>query len=202
MSRPVFSICILVVLTSVSASTCLAQESAKEQDLAERVATLENRVAHLERLLFTTTQLSEYEARRRLAEAKIRKRESERLHLRGHLSIAQVEYDRFVVQRAERELDMALAREGQFRIAAEIDVLQAEYDVRLARQQLRFNEEKLGRGFVTADQVAHNERQVTEAERLLAAAQEKLAAIQNAELDGLQPGTQQNQPEYERQDDQ
>ncbi len=55
MPRPIIAITILVALTGVTASTCLAQESAKGTDLAERVAALENRVAHLERLLFTTT---------------------------------------------------------------------------------------------------------------------------------------------------
>ncbi len=143
----------------------------------QRIDELESRVARLESLMFNTIQLSVYDARRQLGLARQTLEQNKRLYFRGLLSSIEIERSRYEVRRAARELDLALAESGQRRIAGEIDVMRAEFDLQYAEDQLRRSENAVNRGYVSEYQIRHSADAVERAAAALQLARDKLSAI-------------------------
>jgi len=171
-------------------------EAAAEND--EKVKALEERVAHLERLIFATAQLSTYEAERRLEAARTQLGQTRRLFVKGVARQAEVNLDRYLVDRAERELDLAKATDGQFRISAEIDCLRAEFELENARQRLQFSQEQLNRGFVDQSVILRQQVFIDNAAKNLNLARQRLQAIKDSELKGLTGSTKKPESETDK----
>ena len=192
--RSVLVVLTLVALTPLAGPPLFAQEQPNDEEvakntevpqaenesaLADRVQELEQRVQHLERLIFSTAQLTVYDAQRRLTDAETQLGQSRRLFLRGMLDRTRVDYDAFVVERARRELQLAEARDGQFEISAGIELMQAEFNLRVAEQQLEFSRGLLAKGFVSEQQIRREELAVDRARLALDLASQKMDAIRS-----------------------
>jgi len=156
----------------------------KENDLSrqliekeQRIKLLEARMERLEKIVFATSKLSVYEAVRQLAESKLRLKNSERLFFRGFLADIDLQQDRFVVDRAQRELELAQSSINGRVLATEIDVMQAEQALRRAQASLEQSENYARRGFATQTTIENGKTQVEVAKRQLDIAKKRLEAI-------------------------
>ncbi len=158
-----------------------------------RINELERRVARLENLLFNAVRLAEFDAERRLADAQTRLDNSERLFLQGFITDAQVAQDRFVFDRAIRELQLAQSNYSGRQIACEIEVMQAKRNLELAQQQLEFSERLNLRGYSSLDRIQSEQRRVDTLTLELDQAQAKLRAVNEL----LQVEPEQPKPEID-----
>ena len=171
------------------------QEDGPSDDLAaarQRIAELEQRVQRLEGLVFNTLQLSEYDALRRLDTARRTLEQNQRLYFRGLLRFIEIQRSRYEVRRAERELDLARAREGQRRITGEIEVLAAEFALEYAEDRLRRSQDDPGRAWVSEKQLKDSEAEVERARLALQLARDKLESLQEP------PSLEQSVPDLDR----
>jgi hypothetical protein len=150
------------------------QQPAQPAD--DRIEQLTVRVERLEKILFATSKLAVFDAERNLADAQQRLRDSERLFLQGFLTDAQLAADRFAVARARREVELARADRDGYRIASEIDLMQAEYALQVAEQQLEFTQRMANRGFNSLTDVADRRAGVDRAKKQLELARQRLDA--------------------------
>ncbi len=151
----------------------------KTQDddlLVKRVNLLEQRVQKLESILFATSQLSVIEAKQEFDQAKLRLDQSRKLHLRGFLTAAQLESDRFLVQQAERQLDLAKAEGGQREIINQIDMLEAKRNLQVAEENLAHTQQLFDRGYVSERQVQAAEDDLLRFKKQLDLAESKARA--------------------------
>lgn len=160
----------------------------KDELLEKRVDFLETRVQKLESILFATAQLSALEAQQELDQAKRRLEQSKRLHLRGFLTAAQLDSDRFQVQQAERQLDLAKAERGQRQIVNQIDLLEAKRDLQVAQDNLTHTQLLFDRGYVSDQQVQAAKDDLLRFQKHLDLAESKAkAALELLELREKQP---------------
>ena len=130
--------------------------------------------------MFNTLQLSEYDALRRLDAARRTLEQNQRLYFRGLLAFIEIPRSRYEVRRAERELELAQAREGQRRITGEIEVLAAEFALEYAEDRLRRSQSDPGRAWVSEQQLQDNAAEVERARLALQLARDKLEAIRES----------------------
>ena len=158
----------------------------KEEKLQQRIKKLEQRLALIERVLFSTSKLDTTRAERELAEAKLKLKNSQSLHARGYVSQLQLEYDQVEVDRAQRELELATSTINLKQKASELDVLEAEYQLKVARDRLDTRTSLSRKGYVTREQVVQCQKAVEVAEQKLQHAKEKLKVA--TQLDALDQG--------------
>ncbi len=152
-------------------------DAGQSTQLDTRIAELESRVERLEGLLFSTVQLSVYDAQRSLEAAQRQLEQNKRLYFRGHLAAIEIDRSRYDVDRARLELELARATSGHRRISANIDIMEAEFQLKQAKERLRFDENVASRGFVSEHQLQRNRQQVDRATKALQLARDKLAAL-------------------------
>ncbi len=166
------------------ASISLVQEPSDALPIADsdkqRIIDLEARVQRLENLLFASARLSVYDAQRRLAVASREREQNQRLFYRGLLASIEIERSYYEVARARCELELARATSGHRRWSTEIEVLEAEFELKFALDALERNREYAGRGLVTEYQLKQNTESVERAEKALAFAKQKLEALEPA----------------------
>lgn len=149
-----------------------------DQDVAERVDLLEQRVGYLETILFSTVKLEAKRAERQLEERKVRLQDSRELFARGMITELQLRFDRNRVDEARQELALAVSFSNQRRLVCELGVHDAVRTLALAVQQLRYQENRARRGFATIEQVERMEELVVEATQGLEHARTKLEAAE------------------------
>ena len=156
------------------------------QALMSRIARLERRVADLERLLDRevipapplTPDLPD--ALRRLTAAKNRLAFSERSFRKGFISEAEFESSQFEFQRAQKRVAMARAADRPDeleRLSHEIEILEAEEDLGLARRRLKYAKHIESQGFPDQAAVQIHQQLVEEAEARLKALGAPLAPV-------------------------
>ena len=148
---------------------------------ADRMSRLEGRMESLERVVFATAKISAIEAERRLKLAEEQLRESRQLFLKGFIAEGRWRQDEFSVDLLRRELDFLKTTSKQRKSVIEIEVLQAEKDLKLAEDQLNYTQNLATRGFASIDQVRENERFVSDSKSRLELAREKLKAAEELE---------------------
>ncbi len=151
------------------------------KSLAERFARLENRFDSLERVVFATAKISAIDAERRVQQAEEQLRESRQLFLKGFIAEGRWRQDEFTANLLRRELDFLKTTSQQRKAVIELEVLQAEKDLRLAEDQLNYTQNLATRGFASMDQVRENERFVTDSKGRLELARDKLKAAEELE---------------------
>jgi multidrug resistance efflux pump len=181
--------------TSLVAATCAALVGAfakqEPNELERRVELLELRVQKLEGILFSTAQLTVLEARQELEQATTRYESRRKLHLKGYITKAQLNNDRFQVDQAQRELELARAETNQQQISDKIDLSEAKRNLQVAKENLSNTQRLFERGFVSEREVQADEDEVRRFQRRLDLAETKASAAR--ELMNLKPG--QNQPD-------
>ncbi len=150
-------------------------------ELAQRVDKLEQRVALLEKILFSSAKLSTMQAQRQLEEAKSRLKNSQALQARGMITELQLRQDKFRLEEAEKSLELSIAETRQNELVGELEVLEAEQRLRQAKQQLQYSEKLASRGFATQTQVEGDRRLVDIAQQTLTNARTKLGAAKQLE---------------------
>jgi hypothetical protein len=158
-------------------------ETSPTPSVEERLTRLESRIDALERIVFATAKISAMEADRRVQEAEAQRRESRQLFLKGIIAEGRYRQDEFMVELLRRERDFLLDTARQRKNVMEMELLQAENNLRIAEDQLIFLQTLGNRGFSTIDQVRETERYVIESKARLALAKEKLQAAE--ELDAI-----------------
>lgn len=160
------------------------QFAANGQDLAnelasanKRVAELEERVSKLEELMYASMQLSVYDAKRRLATAIGELEQNRRLFNRGLLIAIELERSQYEVDRARRELQLARCQSGHHHYSAQIDLLDAEFELKLARDIHERNLDAAARGMVTTWQLEKGAEAVERAKKSLEFSRQKLEAL-------------------------
>lgn len=147
----------LIIGTTVIAVIVVASAGAmkiqQQGALERRVELLESRVQKLESILFTAAQLSVYEAKQELATATERFENSRKLHLKGFITASQLQQDRFLVDQARRQFELAQTHDNQQSIIGEIDILEAKRNLQLAEDELEHSKRLFDRGFVSGRQV-------------------------------------------------
>ncbi len=174
----VFVACTVLIMAG-GLSAC-GQQDDRDAVLAaaeHRIRELESRVERLESLMFNTIQLSVFDAERRLSRARRTQEQNQRLYFRGLLSHIEVQRGRYELRRAERELDLARAETGQRRIIGDIGVMEAEFNLRSAEDQLTRARRGLARGLVSQYQLDLNAKEVERATQALQLARDRLAAV-------------------------
>ncbi len=128
--------------------------------------------------MFATTKLAVYDAERSLTNAQNRLQDSQKLFLRGLITDAQLASDRFAVDRAKHEVELAQSEKDGYRIASEIDLMQAEYTLKTAEDQLEYIRRLANHGYSSISEINDRKALVDIAKKKLEAAQQKLAEIQ------------------------
>ncbi len=170
-----------IVLSSIAIISLLAFVAANRADkvvtLEDRVKDLEDRIANLEQSMFATATLSVMDAERRLDQAKTAVRESQKLHNRGILNTSRLDQDRFELERAQRELELAKSSTGGRRISLEIRIMEATQQVAMAQESLSFSNRLLTKGYISKNEVNSLERGLERAEKALQFAKDRLIAF-------------------------
>lgn len=151
----------------------------QNNELEARVDTLEKRVKKLESILFATTRLSAYEAKRELERAKEVLRDSEGLFSRGFIAAARIDQDRFRVREAQRQLDLAIARSDQQLIVSDIEVLQAKRELQMAADTLDHTQRLFNRSYVSQRQLEIAKKEVEQFQKRLDLAESKAKAARD-----------------------
>ena len=149
------------------------------QRLVRRIEELERRVTALERIrqgqrreevvISNVAPMSVEVAQQHLAAAKERQAFSEKLFAKGYVSEAEMEADKFDAARAFKALQFAeAARDGQptGQITRELEILEAENNLAMAKRQLRLAEGLTAKGVAGTNLSAHR-RAVEDAQRQL-----------------------------------
>lgn len=173
MIRFVVGLAVIAAIVVVGSGAVKVQEN---DMLTRRVELLEQRVQKLESILFATSQLSLIEAEQRLEAANHQLKQSRKLHIKGFITAAQLDADRFQVQQAERLLQLAKAENGQQRILNRIDISEAERELEYAKQNLTFTQRMFDRGYASEFQLQTAEQEVVNSEKKLELAQSKADA--------------------------
>ncbi len=156
-----------------------------------RFQRLEARLDALERVVFATAKISVVEAERRLQDAEAQLRESRQLFLKGIIAEGRWRQDEFMVELLRRERDFLLDTTRQRKGLMEMELLQAENNLRIAEDQLNFLQNLANRGFATIDQIRETERYVADSKARLTLARERLQAAEELEaISGKPPTTQ------------
>ena len=138
---------------------------------------MELRLERLEKIVFATSKLSVMEAERRLTRAQQRFDNNEKLLIRGFITERQFAEDRFNLQLAFRERELARNASNSRRISMKIDVLRAENRLRVAKDNFERNSRLRNRGYSSLSDVESARKEVTLAERSLEVAKMRLDAI-------------------------
>lgn len=169
---------ILFLLTGMGQPATFAQDLRQELESAnQRVAALEARIGKLEDLMYASMQLSVYDAKRRMAAAVAELEQNRRLYNRGLLLSIELERSQYEVDRARRELELARCESGHHHYSAQIDLLDAEFELKLANDHLERNREAAARGLVTTWQLEKGVEAVERAKKSLEFARQKLDAL-------------------------
>lgn len=190
---PMCAAAIATVVIALSLSDAKAQRRnhyggrLNTQRLVQRIEELERRVTILERLdgpqhpdPLTVSEeglISVEDAEQLVAVTSERQVFSERLFRKGYVSEAEMETDRYDASRAIKLLELAEAtRDGNStaEIMNEMDVLEAQHNLEIAKRQLRLAEELTARGLLGTGLPAHR-RAVEDAQRELDATQTSAA---------------------------
>ena len=154
-----------VVVTAIL-GVCFVQDAQRDSlaatnsDLVVRVDKLEQRVALLEKIIFSSAKLSTMQAQRQLEEAKSQLKNSQALQARGMITELQLQQDKFRLEEAQKSLELSSTEFRQNELVGELEVLEAEQRLRQAKQQLQYSEKLASRGFATQTQVEGDRRQV------------------------------------------
>lgn len=162
-------------------SLAAVQDGESEGKMEQKIGDLEKRVVKLERILYSTSQLSRIEAERRLENARATLENSRKLRKKGFINDAQLQNDEFAVRQAEQELELATASDGTAKQGAELELINAEQELLQAKRELVYIEKLESRGFSTKFEVQRVERLVRFKERSVEAAKQKLAAFESFE---------------------
>ena len=173
------------------------------ESASKRIAELEERVSQLEELMYASMQLSVYDARRRMATAIAELEQNRRLFNRGLLLAIELERSQYEVDRARRELELARCQSGHHHYSAQIDLLDAEFELKLARDIHERNLDAAARGMVTTWQLEKGAEAVERAEKSLEFSRQKLEALGPLEPPGESKSTDQKPADKElpKQDD-
>ena len=166
----------LVVIAAIVVVGSGAMKIQENDQLTRRVELLEQRVQKLESILFATSQLSLIEAEQRLETANHRLEQSRKLHIKGFITAAQLDADRFQVQQAERLLQLAKSENGQQRIVNQIDISEAKRELEYAKQNLDYSQRMFDRGFINEFQLQTAEQEVVNSQKKLELAEAKANA--------------------------
>ena len=151
------------------------QSTVKSKD--DRIHELERRIEILEQVVFATSKLSVFDAERNLQAARNRLADSKKLFLKGFITDIQLEQDRFHVDRARREIELARATSGSRRVAMEIDLMQAKHNLKLSKYNLQHTRQLAGRGYSSVAEIADEQKRVDRAEKNLQLARLRLEAL-------------------------
>jgi multidrug resistance efflux pump len=169
---------ILFVVVAAWQPPASAQDLHQELEAAnQRVTALEARIGKLEGLMYASMQLSVYDAKRRMAAAVTELEQNRRLYNRGLLLSIELERSQYEVDRARRELELARCESGHHHYSAQIDLLDAEFELKLANDHLERNREAAARGLVTTWQLEKGVEAVDRAKKSLEFARQKLEAL-------------------------
>lgn len=147
----------------------------------EKIVELEERVAKLENIVFSTSQLRQVEAQRRLENAKVTFEHSQKLRKKGFINEAQLKNDQFAVLQAEQELELARATDDKARLGAKLDLINANQVLAQANRELEYIKKLASRGFATKFEVQRCERHVRVAERAVELAKSKHGAFDSSD---------------------
>ena len=175
---------ILVILALVTGgvfSIASVQEQNTVEKLGQKIDELQKRVVKLERIIYSTSQLSRLDAERRLTNAQETLEHSRQLRKKGFINDAQLKNDEFAVRQAEQELELATSSEDTAKQGAELELMNSEQDLIQARRELLYIEKLESRGFSTKYEVQRVERLVRFKERAVELAKQKLAAFESYE---------------------
>ncbi len=173
----------LIAAGTLSIGSQWIQDSAKN-----RFDELEERVQRLESIVYSTSQLKEEEAMRRLENAQRTLTHSKALLKKGFINDAQYKNDEFALQQAEQELQLARATGDRAKLGAELDLINAKQSLTEAERELEYIRKLAGKGFSTQFEVQRGERRVRNRERALELAEAKLNAFTDAKEQGAESG--------------
>ena len=140
-----------------------------------RLDQLERRVERLERLAGLDPGLTLAQAEARLAAAERQLRHAERLHRKGYITTMELHADRLAALAARRQVELARDPPADPQALLELDVLQAEYQLALARELLERDRRLAAKGLVTEAQLRADELAVERARADLDRGKAKLA---------------------------
>ena len=169
---------IIGLLVGGFCSATAMQRGETSQQLDQKVDELQKRLEKLERIVYSTSQLSLLEAERRLSNAQATLENSRKLRKKGFINEAQFKNDEFAVRQAEQELQLATSTEGTAKQGAELDLMNAEQDLVQAERELEYIKKLASKGFSTKYEVQRVERLVRFKERAVELTKQKLAAFE------------------------
>lgn len=148
------------------------------ESLVKRVNELESRVDVLQQLLFRTVKLDQLEAVERYKQAKSILENSQRLQIRGLITAAEVDQDRYDLEKARLELLLARSNTQMDQISVQIDLTEARSQLRLAQQQLQYSESLLAKGMISEQEWMKMKREVADRERAVQFQTQRLESVE------------------------
>ncbi|MEM7782778.1 MAG: hypothetical protein AAF623_05440 [Planctomycetota bacterium] len=172
-----------IVLVGFCCWLSLPQEpsGATKKELESRISLLESRLANVERVVFANAQLGQTDAKRRLADAERRLRGSRRLYSQGFINASQIRFDQLAVDRAKRELEMAVDSSNLRRKTSELEIANAKFELQQAERDLRVSETLSQRELIFKDDLERARSNVNDAQIRLELFQQKLKAATQLE---------------------
>ena len=158
------------------------QAAAKAKtELADRIDLLEKRTELLEQILFSSVKLETTRAQRALEDRKAQLRNSKKLFAKGLVTRFQLEQEQLRVNTAQRELQLASSTTNQRQLVCELELLEAQRQLKVANEELTYQRTLARRGFASQLEVEGVERWVDEATQVLNQAKVKLEAAKKFE---------------------
>ncbi len=174
-------ICIFVFTGAVQDLALKPVFKNAEASNTERIEQLEKRVTILEKILFSTAKLDTQRAERLLADRLARLKDSRRLFASGLITEFELQQDQRQVEEARREMELATTESRQNQLVSELELIEAERNLKFATEQLEYRRRMSSRGFATKGEVERLEKMVELADRKLKHAKTKLEAARELE---------------------